>query len=56
MEEHISPRGKEQNVRTLCRGPGKPRYTLPLPHTFQTHLSLAPQESSASARLPYLML
>lgn len=40
MEEHISPRGKEQNVRTLCRGPGKPRYTLPFRLT--THLSDSP--------------
>ena len=28
MKEHISPCGKEQNVRALCQGPGKPRYTL----------------------------
>lgn len=57
MKEHISTRGKEQNVRTFCRGPGKPCYTLCHYHTpFRLTSPWPPQESSASACLPYLML
>lgn len=52
MKEHISPRGKEQNVRALCRGPGKAHYTL---CHYHTHSRLTPWPPGVICVSPFIL-